>query len=286
MSVDSQASHFISNGKTHISYEELVDSVKSSIEEINRRVRNKYSQNLENNSTSKNLIEKIKRKTAKIIGLSESTHFQMKNEADLIEGKKERAKSLEGTANELNIHINDPLNTSKQNNSQLNLNNNNHIKPQQDAQDPAPNQEDHPLKPSENLLKPSETAIKTLQIPSNLINLQLLQNSSEMRISTKDLDKQINVFVEVDKMEVFAFLRQFKGIDGTINLHKLRLLVKQIEFCKKFRIISLNNAKKNKLINVVQIVQVLIVEKAVIHTLAEQIKNMQVFEKVLKKFVC
>ena len=103
---------------------------------------------------------------------------------------------------------------------------------------------------------------------------------------SEKIENKINVFVEIDKMEVFSFLRQFVGINGKINLEKLKFLINQIKFCKKFHLVTLSMAKRNKLIKVIQVNQMLAVEKSVINMMAEQVRNSKIFDKVLKKFIC
>ena len=185
MLVYKTAEENLKEGKEYINYQELVDSIKDGIEEINRNFRSQPQQILQSKNNL-NIIENIKKKTAKIIGL---TDYAAEN--------KENAKDL-----------------------------------------------------------------------------------------TEKIENKINVFVEIDKMEVFSFLRQFIGINGMINLEKLIFLINQIKFCKKFHLITLSKTKRNKLIKVIQVNQMLAVEKSVINMMAEQVRNSKIFDKVLKKFIC
>lgn len=100
------------------------------------------------------------------------------------------------------------------------------------------------------------------------------------------VENEINVFVEIDKMEVFSFLRQFNGINGMIDVKRLMFLISQIRLCKKFNLMAISKTKQNKLINVMQVVDMFPVEKSVINIMAEQVRNSKIFENVLKKFIC
>lgn len=102
----------------------------------------------------------------------------------------------------------------------------------------------------------------------------------------ENVENEINVFVEVDKMEVFSFLRQFNGINGMIDVKRLRFLVSQIRLCKRFNLMKISKTKQNKLINVIQVVEMLPVEKSVVNIMGEQVRNSKIFENVLKKFIC
>ena len=101
-----------------------------------------------------------------------------------------------------------------------------------------------------------------------------------------NVENELNVFVEIDKMEVFSFLRQFNGINGMIDLKRLRFLITQIKLCKKFNLMKISKTKQNKLINVIQVVEMFPVERSVINIMGEQVKNSKIFENVLKKFIC
>ena len=102
----------------------------------------------------------------------------------------------------------------------------------------------------------------------------------------ENVENQLNVFVEVDKMEVFSFLRQFNGINGMIDVKRLRFLISQIKLCKKFNLMKISKLKQNKLINVIQVVEMFPVERSVINIMGEQVRNAKIFENVLKKFIC
>ena len=186
MLLNEKAQESLKEGKESINYQELITDIKDGVEEINRNFRN-HSTATKNNNW--NIIENLKKKTAKIIGMNNSTTPEIKEKED-----------------------------------------------------------------RENL-------------------------------SEKIVNK-IDVFVEIDKMEVFSFLRQFIGINGMIDLEKLTRLISQIKYCKKFHLVTLSKSKRNKLIKVIQVNQMLAVEKSVIHTMAEQVRNSKIFAKVLKKFIC
>jgi hypothetical protein len=94
------------------------------------------------------------------------------------------------------------------------------------------------------------------------------------------------MLVEVDKMEVYSFMRQFIGVDGFIDLKRLSYLIKLIKYCKKFTIINLDYYKKNRLVNVIQVVETQVVERAIFGIMAEQARNTKLFDNVLKQYVC
>lgn len=118
------------------------------------------------------------------------------------------------------------------------------------------------------------------------VNYNQVSEAKDQMVLAEKIENKINVFVEIDKMEVFSFLRQFVGINGLINLEKLKYLINQINFCKKFHLVTLSKSKRNKLIKVIQVNQMLAVEKSVINMMAEQVRNSKIFDKVLKKFIC
>lgn len=127
---------------------------------------------------------------------------------------------------------------------------------------------------------------KTAKIIGMPNNQEIKEKEKDREDLSEKIENKINVFVEIDKMEVFSFLRQFIGINGKINMEKLKFLVNQIKFCKKFNVVSLSKAKRNKLMKVIQVNQMLAVEKGVINMMAEQVRNSKIFDKVLKKFIC
>lgn len=113
-----------------------------------------------------------------------------------------------------------------------------------------------------------------------------LQRSATIANLSDNVENELNVFVEVDKMEVFSFLKQFNGINGMIDVKRLRFLISQIKLCKQFNLMKFSKTKQNKLINVIQVVETLSVEKSVVNIMGEQVRNSKIFENVLKKFIC
>ena len=125
--------------------------------------------------------------------------------------------------------------------------------------------------------------------------LQTLKGKSAASVGFKNkageefsdkVENQLNVFVEIDKMEIYSLLRQFNGINGKINIKRLRFLIAQIKLCKRFSSKKMTKKRQNKLINVFQVVETLPVEESIISIMGQNVRNQKVFENLLKKVLC
>ena len=83
-------------------------------------------------------------------------------------------------------------------------------------------------------------------------------------------------------MEVFALIKQYIGVDGTIMLKRMVQLLEIMRYCKKFSLEKMNRKQKEKLVNSVQIVDIMAVEKAVLGILAENLKSNEAQDSRLK----
>lgn len=106
--------------------------------------------------------------------------------------------------------------------------------------------------------------------------------SVSSNVHKKTMEKKILQDVEIDKMEVFALIKQYIGVDGTIMLKRMVQLLEIMRYCKKFSLEKMNRKQKEKLVNSVQIVDIMAVEKAVLGILAENLKSNEEFEEVSK----
>ena len=98
----------------------------------------------------------------------------------------------------------------------------------------------------------------------------------------KTMEKKLLQDVEIDKMEVFGLVKQYIGVDGNIMLRRMVQLLEMMKYCKKFSLDKMNRKQKEKLVNSVQIVDIIAVEKAVLGILADNLKSNEQFEEVLK----
>ena len=98
----------------------------------------------------------------------------------------------------------------------------------------------------------------------------------------KTMEKKLLQDVEIDKMEVFSLIKQYIGVDGTIMLRRMVQLLEMIKYCKKYSLDKMNRKQREKLVNSVQIVDIIAVEKAVLGILADNLKSNEQFEEVSK----
>ena len=106
--------------------------------------------------------------------------------------------------------------------------------------------------------------------------------SISSNVNKKTMEKKLVQEVEIDKMEVFSLVKQYIGVDGTIMLRRMVQLLEMMRYCKKFSLDRMNRKQREKLVNSVQIVDILAVERAVLGILAENLKSNEEFEQVIK----
>ena len=121
----------------------------------------------------------------------------------------------------------------------------------------------------------------------NARNLAFKANlDSKNSVKNSEIEEKINMFVEVDKLEVFSFLKQFVGINGLIDLKKLIYLFNQRRICKKFSLVTLDRVRKDKTVNYLQVVNLLIGEKTIYNLNNENKRQNKIFMDTLKNFQC
>lgn len=89
--------------------------------------------------------------------------------------------------------------------------------------------------------------------------------------------------LEIDKMEVFSLIKQFEGVNGKIMLARLIGIIEMTKFCKKFTMNKLNQKQEEKIVNHIQIVDILAVEKVVLGILSQKLKNCEIQEEFPKR---
>ena len=102
---------------------------------------------------------------------------------------------------------------------------------------------------------------------------KIFQDYSSSKISSeknmRNREKKFVKELEIDKIEVFSFLKQFEGVNGKILLERLIEILNMIPFCKKFTMQKLNKKQEEKLVSNIQIVDIMAVEKTVLNLLSE-----------------
>lgn len=91
--------------------------------------------------------------------------------------------------------------------------------------------------------------------------------------------KKLHKELDIDKMQVFSFLKQFQGVDGNIMLKKLLGTIQILKFCKKFTMHKLNLKQERKLVSKIQIVDMSGVEKIVLGLIAQTLEAKEFLEE-------
>lgn len=98
----------------------------------------------------------------------------------------------------------------------------------------------------------------------------------------KNMENKILQDVEIDKMEVFSLIKQFVGVDGLIMLGRMIQLLEFMSYGKKFTLDEISKKQRDNLVNRIQIVDIVAVEKAVLGILSENLKFNELFVEVQK----
>jgi len=109
--------------------------------------------------------------------------------------------------------------------------------------------------------------------------------SSSLYPDKRNANKVKNLLkeLEIDKMEVFSLIKQFEGVNGKIMLPRLIGVLDMLKYCKKFSMLKLNQKQEEKVVNNIQIVDVLAAEKVVLGILSGNLKSLELQQEFIKR---